>query len=521
MATVTGLTAARMQEIIDDTIVGAHIDGSGHLILEQFDTDEIDAGYMLASVPPASTIVQGIVELATSAETITGTDTDRAVTPAGLKAATDVINAFIAALTLNSLADVVITSAATGNVLQYNGSNWVNSVDVSLASAAKLIFGGDTNLYRNAANSLITDDFFTAVGGMYAFATINSVDSLTVQAFGDSQPKFKVDSTGKLLFGPGGSTAPDVDLYRDGVDILTTEDEFKVFRSSATANALSVLGGSDTNIHYSVQADGVVKWGPGNAAQDTNLYRSAANELKTDDSFVVAGATFTPPNGYLYGGTTVLYTTAGGTFSKASYPGLRAVMVHCYGPGGAGGGSTTGASGAHGFGSGGGSGGYSRAWLPVASLGTNETVTVGTGGTGVSAGTGNNGSSATSFGSLCVANAGTGGAASGTVTDARGVPGGAGASAGTSDSPALAGQAGYSGGGNAGLGWGGNGGKCPGPLGGSGGGGRASGTSNASLAGNAGLLPGGGGGGALSNSTGASQAGGAGGDGRCLVELYY
>jgi len=40
----------------------------------------------LADVPSASTSAQGKVELATSAETITGTDTARAVTPAGLQA---------------------------------------------------------------------------------------------------------------------------------------------------------------------------------------------------------------------------------------------------------------------------------------------------------------------------------------------------------------------------------------------------------------------------------------------------
>lgn len=81
MATVTGLTAARMQEIIDATIVSAYINVSGHLILVLYDTTEIDVGYMLASVPDASETVKGIVELATPAETITGTDNTRAVTP--------------------------------------------------------------------------------------------------------------------------------------------------------------------------------------------------------------------------------------------------------------------------------------------------------------------------------------------------------------------------------------------------------------------------------------------------------
>lgn len=42
----------------------------------------------LAPTPPsASTTVQGIVELATDAEAIAGTDTERATTPAGVKAA--------------------------------------------------------------------------------------------------------------------------------------------------------------------------------------------------------------------------------------------------------------------------------------------------------------------------------------------------------------------------------------------------------------------------------------------------
>jgi hypothetical protein len=43
MATITGLTAERMQAIIDDTVTGAHISGD-NLILELYDGDTIDAG---------------------------------------------------------------------------------------------------------------------------------------------------------------------------------------------------------------------------------------------------------------------------------------------------------------------------------------------------------------------------------------------------------------------------------------------------------------------------------------------
>lgn len=37
-------------------------------------------------------------------------------------------------------------------------------------------------------------------------------------------------------------------------------------------------------------ADGLIEWGSGSATTDTNLYRSAANSLRTDDTFVVGSA---------------------------------------------------------------------------------------------------------------------------------------------------------------------------------------------------------------------------------------
>lgn len=87
MASVTGLTKERMEAIEDASVVSGEIDIDGHLILTTFGGDEIDAGSALPALPTASDTVAGIVELATNAETITGSDTVRAVTPAGLAAA--------------------------------------------------------------------------------------------------------------------------------------------------------------------------------------------------------------------------------------------------------------------------------------------------------------------------------------------------------------------------------------------------------------------------------------------------
>lgn len=87
MATVQGMTLDRLLALEADTVIGGHIDGAGDLILEQHDGSTINAGSAIPAVPDATETVKGKVELATTAEATAGTDTVRAVTPAGLAAA--------------------------------------------------------------------------------------------------------------------------------------------------------------------------------------------------------------------------------------------------------------------------------------------------------------------------------------------------------------------------------------------------------------------------------------------------
>ena len=110
-----------------------------------------------------------------------------------------------------------------------------------------------------------------------------------------------------------------------------------------------------------------------------------------------------------------VYFTSTGTFTKASYPWLRAMRVKAQaGGGGSGGCATTGAGQAAAAG-GGGAGGYSESFITdISGLAASVTVTVGGGGNGGAAG--NNSGSAggsSSFGSLVSAggNAGAGPAA--------------------------------------------------------------------------------------------------------------
>ena len=59
-------------------------------------------------------------------------------------------------------------------------------------------------------------------------------------------------------------------------------------QSAAGDDSFKVKISSDTEYRFIVDADGNLQWGPGaTTAPDTNLYRSAANLLKTDDAFQI------------------------------------------------------------------------------------------------------------------------------------------------------------------------------------------------------------------------------------------
>lgn len=89
-ATITSKLGATKVTLADLTAASV-IDDADLLLIRQGTTEKSVAGSVvksLVSQPDASETVKGIIELATSAETITGTDNSRAVHPAGLASLT-------------------------------------------------------------------------------------------------------------------------------------------------------------------------------------------------------------------------------------------------------------------------------------------------------------------------------------------------------------------------------------------------------------------------------------------------
>lgn len=109
-----------------------------------------------------------------------------------------------------------------------------------------------------------------------------------------------------------------------------------VLTSAAGDDILSTRVTGDTQNRYLVEADGATYWGPGGStAPDTKLYRSAADTLKTDDSFVV-GADLKLVNGTtiyrnkLATATTVANTTTETAVANITIPANDAVAGAIY-----------------------------------------------------------------------------------------------------------------------------------------------------------------------------------------------
>lgn len=228
----------------------------------------------------------------------------------------------------------------------------------------------------------------------------------------------------------------------------------------------------------------------------------------------------TAVTGYVYVQTVVFTTTGANTFSKATYPWLRAVRARVVGGGGGGGGTQNpGASGQNSCGSGGGGGGYAEAFITdISGMASSVTATVGAGGTSGGNTTNGGAGGTSSFGSYAVATGGAGGVFRAlSASSGFGAAGGAGGTKTTGDFGATGGY-GTACVGSIGLAVGGNGGSSVLGGGGSGGAGAASG---GVYPGTAGAVYGGGGGGGAANQSNASTApGGLGGAGIIILDLY-
>lgn len=128
-----------------------------------------------------------------------------------------------------------------------------------------------------------------------AVGAATTTDVMTAKVTGDTATRYVVNANGILEWGPG-NAAVDTNLYRTAANKLATDDTLAValgveLTRTAALSVLQAFITGDTVARLRVSADGKQEWGPGGStAADTNLYRSAADALATDDDFAVKTA---------------------------------------------------------------------------------------------------------------------------------------------------------------------------------------------------------------------------------------
>jgi hypothetical protein len=175
------------------------------------------------------------------------------------------------------------------------------------------------NLYRNSASALQTDATFAAIttlSGKYAGTFSNSDAAgygvsiatgaagnyaLAASVVGDAYTRFLMNCNGVMSWGSGAANS-DTTLYRIAPGTLKTDGAIYaatgltaagtglVSNPQAGAYGLQVQRPSEAYPRFIETEFGTLLLGSGTANPDTNLYRSAANALKTDGALTVGGA---------------------------------------------------------------------------------------------------------------------------------------------------------------------------------------------------------------------------------------
>lgn len=280
MATVTVFTAERTEEIEASSIVSGTINSNGHLVLTRHDGTPIDMGavsgmklnpgtgyvkvdafsytgptdpgavpdgsvwYDTTDVagPMASDTQKGLVELATTAEATAGTDTQRAVTPAGLAARISADNTAnpgykTQLLTANSKAETAAPSAYPYGLSMMSvtsGSGWslnsgfgivlTNSIETDRTHQAFMTSDGGSGIPKQWYRTYHSTN---GGGGWTAWQKLESISILAAGSFTESTTPVNYPlGQSRLIYTTANSTswtfsgwAGEVLTYRNGTDL--------------------------------------------------------------------------------------------------------------------------------------------------------------------------------------------------------------------------------------------------------------------------------------------------------------
>lgn len=164
------------------------------------------------------------------------------------------------------LAQERASAATTAHQIKVTGDSQQR---LTIGADGKLTWGsgsatGDTVLYREAANTLTTEDI------LRVYRALTSDNALSVRVTGDTASRWFVNADGNTSWGPGGASAADVSLSRTGAGALTLAGSLTISGSLTVAGvgqrqfaykgadtSRTTQTGDDPDITFAVAANAV------------------------------------------------------------------------------------------------------------------------------------------------------------------------------------------------------------------------------------------------------------------------
>lgn len=170
----------------------------------------------------------------------------------------------------------------------------------------------------SSAGTLTLSSTSNATKGKVLFGASAAYDEANVRlGIGSTSPSFALDVS---------SANPQTGQIKRTGTLQTTPVLALLDGDTTSAQALALGVTTDTVNRFAVSAGGIVSWGPGGStARDLNLYRNAAAELKTDQS-LTAGGSLTVGGAQLLAGGVGVMGLRNATTAPGSTPSGGAVL---------------------------------------------------------------------------------------------------------------------------------------------------------------------------------------------------
>jgi hypothetical protein len=193
-----------------------------------------------------------------------------------------VTGALVGATQTQTLTNKTLTAPTITSPTVTGGGSLAGTFTGTPTFSQNVIFSGAPNFSGTPTFAASSHSGTTSHTGLVQ-STQSASTSVALGALvtADTFDRFRILASGAHEWGPG-NAARDTTLYRTAANVLATDDNLRILRALTSDVGLGVRVTGNADDRYLVRGNGAMEWGDGTNPTDTNLYRNAAAELKTD-----------------------------------------------------------------------------------------------------------------------------------------------------------------------------------------------------------------------------------------------